>query len=166
MRTIQWGWGVGVASSAPETVMLSGQPTPTTPGSVSDGTYIPPSEGYKHIVYAEDESHVARPMIRLMERAGYTIHHVGNGQEALGKISELGAASVYGVVTDGDMPGMSGFDLIRKLKSLYPTLPILLLTSRGAHDKAISALLADGVQYFQKPVSVNLLVEALNTMRT
>jgi len=80
---------------------------------------------------------------RIVEREGYTTLHAGSGQEAL---RLLGASVIDLIISEIDMPEMSGWDLLLEVKERDPQLPVLLITD-GNKPGEIDPLAggADGV---------------------
>ena len=74
--------------------------------------------------------------------------------------------SVDIVVTDVNMPGMDGHQLLALLRQQYPTLPVLLMTAYGQVDKAVEAIRQGAVDYLMKPFEPDSLIAAINTYAT
>ncbi len=66
---------------------------------------------------------------RSLERAGYRVHEAGTGDEALDVIHRLGCPAL--VVTDEAISGMTEQELSRRLRSIWPMLPMLVLTTNS-----------------------------------
>ncbi len=80
-----------------------------------------------HILIAEDEAAIALSLADLLEGEGYAVTATGDGIEALAEAERLGD-SLDALVTDLNMPHMSGEELIRALRSGRPELPVLVVT--------------------------------------
>lgn len=80
-----------------------------------------------HILIAEDEAAIALSLADLLEGEGYAVTAASDGIEALAEAERLGDA-LDALVTDLNMPHMSGEDLIRTIRSSRPELPILIVT--------------------------------------
>lgn len=74
--------------------------------------------------------------------------------------------SVDIVVTDVNMPGMDGHQLLALLRQQYPTLPVLLMTAYGQVEKAVEAIRQGAVDYLMKPFEPDSLIAAINTYAT
>jgi DNA-binding NtrC family response regulator len=95
----------------------------------------------------EDDAGVRSLATIVLERAGYTVKAFGNGAAALDSAaSSAGAVDV--VLTDVVMPGMSGPELIGRLRSYYPALPVVYMS--GYAEGAAARLDID-------PASLDLL---------
>lgn len=101
----------------------SGESEPETPEEI--GETPPPTRG--KILVAEDED-AARTLIQtVLEREGYVIVGVENGNEALAILVEAEEAFDL-LVTDIVMPGISGLELAERVKKVRPNLPILFMS--------------------------------------
>jgi signal transduction histidine kinase/ActR/RegA family two-component response regulator len=78
------------------------------------------------VLLAEDEPHVRRASIRLIESMGHEVVAVTNGAEALSLI--LNGARFDVVVSDVQMPVMTGIEFARKLEEISPGPPVILVT--------------------------------------
>ncbi|MDQ5874146.1 MAG: response regulator [Actinomycetota bacterium] len=77
------------------------------------------------VLIVDDESAIARMLVRIMQRSGYSCGSALSAQEA----QELMRQQEYDVVvTDMDMPGGSGLDLISSLRRDYPNVATLMVT--------------------------------------
>lgn len=80
-----------------------------------------------HVLIAEDEAMIALSLCDLLEAEGYQVTTAADGAEALVEAARLGA-SLDALITDLNMPRMSGEDLIRTILTGRPKLPVLVVT--------------------------------------
>ena len=110
----------------------------------------------------EDVQWLFRQRFRREIKAGALVFHFAfSGEEALTYLRHEGAASVVLVLSDINMPGMTGLELLRTIKQDYAGLPVHMITAYGneeTHQKAL-AYGADG--YLTKPLDFNQLKETL-----
>jgi two-component system response regulator FlrC len=66
------------------------------------------------------------------------------------------------VVSDVNMPGLSGHDLLNEVQRLYPGLPMMLITAYGQISHAVSAMQAGAIDYLVKPFEPQVLVDAVS----
>jgi two-component system cell cycle sensor histidine kinase/response regulator CckA len=110
------------------------------------------------ILLVEDEPPVRSTVRRLLERHGYQVLEAANGHDALSLIAGRGL-EIRLVVSDMVMPGMGGIELVRRLRTISPKIPVLLMTGyteeaiartgEGPHDELI----------IEKPFSQHTLLE-------
>jgi CheY-like chemotaxis protein len=82
------------------------------------------------LLLVEDERSVRRLVARILRGAGYDVLEAGDGAEAL-EIGREHAERIAGLVTDVDMPAMSGVELARRLGQDCPGLPVLFISGLG-----------------------------------
>ena len=81
-------------------------------------------ERRRTLLIVDDEEHIVSSLRRLLRSSGYTIVTAGNGAEALAKLAEH---EVDVVISDQRMPGMTGVELLRRVRELHPeTVRIVL----------------------------------------
>lgn len=118
---------------------------------------------HANVLVAEDDR-VMSDVIRFnLERAGYVVTVARNGIEACAQLQER---QFDILVTDYQMPGMSGEELCRSFRSKYPEshMPIIFLSARGLEldvDRMKAELGIEMLLY--KPFSPRLLIEAMAT---
>lgn len=85
-----------------------------------------------------------------------------SGQSALQIIEELENRSEYFILTDINMPGMTGIELLKKVKSKYPDQKVIVITAYGDEENYNLAKKYGADDYFTKPLKFNQLKEKLN----
>lgn len=105
-----------------------------------------PSEGYLLVV---DDQPVERLMIgRLVEQlTGSAVARVADGREALDRIAD---GPPTAVLTDLQMPGMGGLELVQAVRERHPEVPVVLMTAFGSEEIAVRALGAGAAGYVPK----------------
>jgi len=114
------------------------------------------------VLVVDDEDAVRKFVERVLRDAGYKTVAARNGHEAIEVAKQAG--TIGGLVTDLQMPGMTGDELARVLRQSDPELKVLYLT--GHSDRLFSAkdrLWADEA-YLDKPCSVKALREAVSLL--
>jgi nitrogen-specific signal transduction histidine kinase/ActR/RegA family two-component response regulator len=106
--------------------------------------------GNETILVVEDEEEVRKLTAKILERQGYRILETSNGDDAL-LACERRKGPIHLMLADIVMPGMSGSELAKLLKPLYPEIKILYMS--GYTDNAVvrHGVLKKGVNYIQKP---------------
>jgi HD-like signal output (HDOD) protein len=111
------------------------------------------------ILFIDDEQNILRSIQRLMIRRPYETFYVDSGKAAL---QFLETQSVNAVVSDMMMPEMNGYELLRKVKELYPSVARIILS--GYSDaKIIQRAVMQGVatSYLLKPLEIEGLTTVL-----
>jgi len=91
------------------------------------------------VVYVDDDEVLVILVLQLLQRAGYRATVCSNGQEALDLIA-AGAAPVDVLVTDYNMPGLSGMVVAREALALQPELPVIISSGFLPEDVRLEAL--------------------------
>ena len=111
------------------------------------------------ILVADDSREIREFLERsVLTPAGYGVHTVGDGMSALTLARELRPDLV---ITDLQMPGLSGIDLIRRLRSDRPSLPMILITGEGSEAVAVEAMRAGATDYLTKPFEAEHMLAAV-----
>ena len=91
------------------------------PIAISNGL---PGHG-KHVLYVDDDQALVFLVERVLRRKGFTVTTFNDPQEAQAALAER-AQDFDLLVTDYNMPGYSGLDLLRAVKAIRPDLPVAL----------------------------------------
>jgi two-component system chemotaxis response regulator CheY len=109
----------------------------------------------------DDSSTMRRIIINTLNKLGYKeCHEAGNGREG---IERLASTPVDMVITDWNMPEMSGIDFIRAVRANDATkaLPVLMVTTNAAEDDIVEALKAGVNNYVVKPFTPDTIKEKI-----
>jgi CheY-like chemotaxis protein len=91
------------------------------------------------ILVVDDEPDVAdlfRQHFRREARQGiYVMHFAASGAEALDRLSEEFRPAVVAVLSDINMPGMDGLQLLAEIKQRFPDLPVMMVTAYGDEER-------------------------------
>ncbi len=121
------------------------------------------SERKKTILIVDDEAHIVHIIRYKLERAGYEVETAGDGQEAFELAGELRPDLI---VTDFQMPVLSGFDMCVKLSESGETsnIPVVMVTARG-HKLSPSEMSKTNIrQLMCKPFSARELLEVVGEL--
>ena len=94
----------------------------------------------------------------ILKPAGYAVQAVSDGQSALSLVRELQPDLL---VTDQNMPNLTGLELIRRVRAERPHFPAILITAEGSEALAIEALRAGASDYLVKPFEAEQLLAAV-----
>ena len=111
------------------------------------------------ILIVEDDHDLREALVTTLELAKFRVREAANAREALARLAE---APVDMVVSDVNMPGQSGHELLAEVQRLYPGLPMMLITAYGQISHAVSAMQAGAIDYLVKPFEPQVLVEAVS----
>jgi DNA-binding NtrC family response regulator len=137
---------------------------PRVDAPAPDGpTPLPPSPSPAHggarVLLAEDEAAVRGVLERALSRAGYQVVVACNGDEAVQLAEERGPFEL--MITDTVMPGMSGWEVGKKLGARWPELRILYISGYSEDALAHGGVLEPGLRFLQKPFSPGDLLECV-----
>jgi nitrogen regulation protein NR(I) len=108
------------------------------------------------ILLIEDDSGIRDTVQRVLAEEGYEVVLEKRGDEGVARATRN---EFNLVLTDLRLPGLSGLDLVRRLHTLQPRLPIILMTAFGTTETAIEAMKAGAYDYILKPFSMPSLIE-------
>ncbi|HCL38476.1 MAG TPA: sigma-54-dependent Fis family transcriptional regulator, partial [Marinobacter hydrocarbonoclasticus] len=111
------------------------------------------------ILIVEDDHDLREALVTTLELAKFQVREAASAEDAL---ASLARAPVDMVVSDINMPGMSGHELLAEVQRLYPGLPMMLITAYGQISHAVSAMQSGAIDYLVKPFESQVLVEAVS----
>ena len=100
------------------------------------------------LLIAEDDADVRQVLTNLLRQSGYEVDGFADGRDALEKL--LTDPYDLGIIDLG-LPGMSGMDLVRALRTRGSNVPILVITARDALHDRVGGLDAGADDYLTKP---------------
>ena len=106
------------------------------------------------ILTIDDEENIRNGLADNFELEGYEVKQAASGEEGLKLIAEGG---IDLVITDLRMDGISGSEVVKKVTSEYPGIPIIVLTGHGSIDDATAALKAAAFDFLTKPLDLDHL---------
>ena len=117
----------------------------------------------QEILVVEDEADIRELLCHVLEKEGYTVRAVADGEAAL---KEVRAACPDLLLLDLMLPGMDGLALCRRLRERPETraLPIVMLTARGEENDVVSGLNLGADDYVTKPFSPRVLMARLQAV--
>jgi len=115
-----------------------------------------------HVLVVDDETEMAALLARGLAGEGYQVDVATDGIRA---ITLAGDQRYDLAVLDVMMPGMSGFELCRRLRDQVPGIGIILLTARDAVDDRVRGLDAGADDYLTKPFAFAELAARLRALR-
>ena len=117
-------------------------------------------KGSETILMVEDEKAILEMTSMMMERQGYTVLKASNPADAIDIVNSF-KSDIDLLITDVIMPGMNGRDLANELQSRFKNLKCLFISGYTADVIAHHGVLDDGMQFLQKPFSMEALAEKI-----
>jgi CheY-like chemotaxis protein len=120
------------------------------------------------ILIVDDEPDVAdlfRQRFRREARQGtYVMHFAASGVEALDRLAGEIQPALLAVLSDINMPGMDGLQLLGEIKQRRPDLPVMMVTAYGDDERRRRALELGASELITKPVDFDQLKEQLRQL--
>lgn len=113
------------------------------------------------ILLAEDEKPLSKALTAILERNGYSVDAVYDGEEAL---EYLEMDNYDGVVLDIMMPKIDGITVLRTIRRRANFIPVLLLTAKSEVDDKVEGLDAGANDYLAKPFHAKELLARIRAM--
>lgn len=121
------------------------------------------------ILVADDEPLIRKSLYEILRADGYYASMAADGEDALNKIEEKGFDIV---ITDLKMPGISGMELLKKIKSKKLHTEVILITGYGNIEDAVEAMKIGAFDYVTKPIVdseikiiINKIIERNNLLQ-
>ncbi len=109
----------------------------------------------RKVLVVEDDKAIRRGIVDALRFQGYETFEADNGNDGLDRAIKVGCDLI---LLDLVLPGRDGLDILREVRSARPTMPVIVLTARGAESDRIEGLLLGADDYVVKPFSVNELL--------
>ena len=100
------------------------------------------------LLIVDDERGIVIALKGLFTKEGYAVETAQSGEEALAKVQ---AGQFHVIITDLNMKGISGLDLLRSVRQLDPECSVLMITAYGTQRIAVEAMKAGAEDYLPKP---------------
>lgn len=109
----------------------------------------------------DDSATMRRILVNSLQRIGYSeFVEAVDGRDALDKCD----TSVGFVITDSNMPNVSGLELAKGIRAQGLTVPILLVTTRNVREEVVTAIEAGVNHYIVKPFTPQVLKEKIDAV--
>jgi DNA-binding response OmpR family regulator len=110
-----------------------------------------------NLLIVDDDETMQRMLVIAGKDLGWRPVVAGSGFEALDMLSP----SVTAVVLDYELPGMNGIQTLVKIREIFPSLPVIMLTGLNEAETAVQALRARAADYLTKPFELKRLFNIL-----
>jgi len=106
------------------------------------------------ILIIDDEKNIREGLAAAFEMDGYNVRMAADGREGLAEIEK---GDIDLVITDLRMPGISGEEVLRKVTTETPGIPVIVLTGHGSIDAAVDAMRNGAYDFLTKPLNLDQL---------
>ena len=103
------------------------------------------------ILIVDDERTLAKAIKAFLADQGYEVEVAGDAETAVNLLNDLHPDVVF---TDVRLPGMSGIDLLRRIREFDPTIAVVVMTAHGSIEGAVEAVKLGAVDYVKKPIDL------------
>ncbi len=104
------------------------------------------------ILIVDDEVSMREFLEIMLSKEGYKVSSAGNGKEALNMLND----TIYDlIVSDVQMPGMNGIELLRNVKEVCPDTTVIMITAYASTESGVEAMKAGAYDYITKPFKVD-----------
>ncbi|HUC84354.1 MAG TPA: sigma-54 dependent transcriptional regulator [Candidatus Acidoferrales bacterium] len=100
------------------------------------------------VLIVDDEKNMRRSLQTMLADEGYAVRAAESAEEALVLLAH---EPFFMVITDARLGGMSGYDLLGKIRSQWPDVPALMITAYATPKLAVEAIQAGAIDYLAKP---------------
>ena len=120
------------------------------------------------ILVVDDEPDVVdlfkRRFRRELRKGEYVIYFAESGEDALEQLTDKMEPEIMLILSDINMPGMSGIDLLSKAKEMWPRLPVAMITAYGDDESRRLASEAGATDFLVKPLDFDELKLKISDM--
>ena len=113
------------------------------------------------IAIVEDDASFRRAVQRLLRVSGFEAHTFASAEDFLNSALPWSHACL---ILDLNLPGMSGFELVRHLKACAPPRPVIFITAQDEESARERASLIPNAAYLRKPFVGGVLLEAVRSL--
>ena len=110
------------------------------------------------ILIVDDEPNYLVVLSELLQDEGFEVFTAPDGQDALQIVNDV---DLDVIVTDMQMAGLNGLELLKAVKEKKPDLPVIIITAFAEVERAVEAMQAGAYHYLAKPFSNDELVVSL-----
>ena len=108
----------------------------------------------RKVLVVDDDLSLRQFLTNLLRRAGYSVRAVPSGEDGIAAMAEDPAQVV---ITDLNMEGMSGMDVLRGVKADHPETEVVMITAYATTENAVAAMKDGAYDYVTKPFNVDEL---------
>ena len=113
------------------------------------------------IVICDDEKEILRYLKKILHSNDYAVDIYAEGQTLLDRLEADSAYTPDLLLQDINMPGISGIEVLGKVRGLRPELPVVIMTAFGSIDSAVESIKLGAYDYITKPFPMEKLLAVL-----
>ena len=110
------------------------------------------------VMVVEDDVNLREAIVDTLEMDNISVIEASDGEEALALLRQN---NVSLVVSDVNMPRLDGYQLLRRMSTEWPELPVLIMTAYGSISNAVEAIQNGAIDYMEKPFSTQTLMDTV-----
>lgn len=111
------------------------------------------------VLVVDDEENSRDGIARFLRKSNFDVFTAGNGKEALEVFKKKHCDLI---LADMRMPGMSGIDLLKRVKSIAPQTEVIIITAYGEVESYLEAMNHGAFEYLNKPFKIKELMKSVN----
>jgi len=111
------------------------------------------------VLLVDDEEQFLKVLSKRLEGRGMKVDTSVSGEDALNRVK---GKEFDAIILDLAMPGMSGIETLKRIRSENPDVQIIMLTGHGTVETGIEAMKAGAVDFLEKPADLNKIMEKIS----
>ncbi len=111
------------------------------------------------VLLVDDEEQFLKVLSKRLEGRGMKVDTSTSGEDALNRVK---GKEFDAIILDLAMPGMSGIETLKRIRSENPDVQIIMLTGHGSVETGIEAMKAGAVDFLEKPADLNKIMEKIS----
>ena len=117
-------------------------------------------EGIKaDVLLVDDEEQFLKVLSQRLEGRGIKVDTSTSGEDALKRVE---GKDFDAIILDLAMPGISGLETLKRIRSENPDVQIIMLTGHSSVEKGVEAIKAGAVDFLEKPADLNKIMEKIS----
>lgn len=118
-----------------------------------------PEEIKADVLLVDDEEQFLKVLSQRLEGRGIKVDTSTSGEDALKRVE---GKDFDAIILDLAMPGMSGLETLKRIRSENPDVQIIMLTGHSSVEKGVEAIKAGAVDFLEKPADLNKIMEKIS----
>lgn len=118
-----------------------------------------PEEIKANVLLVDDEEQFVKVFSQRLEGRGLKVDTSTTGEEAIRRVK---SKEFDAIILDLVMPGMSGLETLKRIRSENPDVQIIILSGHGSIEKSVEAVKAGAMDFVEKPADVNKILEKIS----